>query len=332
MSRKSWLSAALIIAKLGATVFAFWLILRPIDIGAAARVVQQSSLADIGMAWVLLGGQIAINGVRWSILARSSGVALHPVEGIVRLWESQFFGQFTPSGVGGDAWRVYAVSKRGSAVTNAMNSVFLDRIIGVTALLLMVFSAFIVEVMRGDSIDATELAAGGGLALALAIGVLTLLAVQRLPDRSASWDRWGVVAACRRVSMLMGEELAKPRLLAITTALSVAGQILCAGSAWMLARAVGFDPSLAVCLVIVPLALLISMIPITIAGWGLREGVLAAGFVRAGASLEIAAAVSVLFGLSLALIGLTGGVRLWLMRRQDQPPELPKQDQTSNLS
>jgi hypothetical protein len=74
------------------------------------------------------------------------------------------------------------------------------------------------------------------------------------------------------------------------------------------------------------------MIPITIAGWGLREGVLAAGFVRAGASLEIAAAVSVLFGLSLALIGFTGGIRLWLMRRQEQPPGSPKQDRTSNLS
>jgi uncharacterized membrane protein YbhN (UPF0104 family) len=332
MSRKSWLPVALIVAKLAATTFAFWLILRPIDVGAAARAIQRASLVDVGLALALLGGQIATNGVRWSILAKSSGIRLRPVDAIVRLWESQFFGQFTPSGVGGDAWRVYAVSKRGPAVTNAMNSVFLDRIIGVAALLLMVFCAFAVEIVRGEDIDATEVAAGGGLALALVVGVLMLLAVQKLPSGSLAWDRWGVVSACRRISVLMGQELAKPRLLMITTTLSLLGQVLCAMSAWILARAVGFDPGLGVCLIVVPLALLISMIPITIAGWGLREGVLAAGFVRAGASLEIAAAVSVLFGLSLAVIGLTGGVRLWLMRRQEQLPELHKQDRTSNPS
>jgi uncharacterized membrane protein YbhN (UPF0104 family) len=330
VSRKALFSTAIIVAKLAVTVIIFWLILRSIDLIAAGRAMQRVSGADLGLALALLGGQVAINGVRWSIIAKSSGMNIRLMEAIRWFWEGLFFGQITPSGVGGDAWRVYSAAKRGAAVANSMNSVVMDRLVGTAALLLMVGFGFAAEVVVGNSVDATELAVGAGLALALAVGVLFLLAVQKLPDRERAWDRFGLIAACVRASALLGKALVRPQLLFLTIALSVVGQVLCATSVWVLARSAGFDPGLNVCLVLVPVALLISMVPITIAGWGLREGVLAAGLVRAGATLETAAAISVLFGLALAFIGLTGGVSMWFARRRADPQM--RQDQTSNVA
>lgn len=335
MSRKTFFSAAIIVAKLAATALIFWLIARSIDTAAAGRAMQRVSLIDIGFALALLGGQVALNGIRWSAIAKSTGISLRPIDAIFRFWESLFFGQITPSGVGGDAWRVYFVAKGGAAIANAMNSVVLDRLVGTAALLLMVYFGFAVELATGNSIDAAELAVGAGLSAAMLGGIFILLAISRLPERERSWDRFGLATSCRNASVLFGEALAKPRLLALTLSLSLVGQVLCATSVWILARGAGFDPGLGPCLVVVPLALLISMVPITIAGWGLREGVLAAGLVRAGATLEVAAAVSVLFGFGLVVIGVTGGIHLWVARQRAsdrKSAQSKERDQPSNAA
>ena len=317
---KRFLSVGLIAAKIAVTLLVLWLIARSVDVPAAARAMQRVPVSTLAMALALLGGQVLINGIRWSIIARDSGIKLGPVEAARLFWESLFFGQITPSGVGGDAWRVYSIARSGAAVANAMNSVVIDRLVGTAALLFMAFIGIGIEVATGQSVDGVELAVGLGLAGALVTGVLILLAIQKLPDRERSWDRFGLATACRRASMLLGEALNKPRLLGVTLAFSILGQILCSASVWVLAQAAGFPFEFASSLLLVPVALLISMVPITIAGWGLREGVLAAGFVRAGATLEVGAAVSVLFGLLLAAIGLIGGVSLWIGRRRIAPP------------
>jgi glycosyltransferase 2 family protein len=329
VSRKRLLSGGVFAAKLAATIFAFWLITRSIDIGAAVGAMRNASVVEIGFALALLGGQVVTNGVRWSLIARSCGVKLPPVDAVFRFWESLFFGQLTPSGVGGDAWRVYAVAGHGPGVANAMNSVIVDRVVGMATLVLMVFCGFSAELVMGNKIDTEELIAGAGLTVALIAGVLVAISIQKLPANKLRIDRFGILAACRNISVLLGQALSRPSLLLVTAALSAVGQILSVLAAWTLARAVGFDPGIGVCLMVIPLAIMISMIPITIAGWGLREGVVAAGLVRAGASLENAAAVSLLFGLGLAFLGVSGGIRLWLARRPIPPPDLQTREGTS---
>lgn len=315
MARKLSLSLIVVVAKLAATAVAFWLILRSIDIGAAGRILQNASITGIGLAVSLLIAQVIINALRWRVLARASGIALSPGEAILRFWESLFFGQLTPSGVGGDAWRVYAARKRGATISAAMNSVILDRIIGLAALLIMVFCGFAGELMHDDPVDTVELVIGVGSAAVLAGAVAFVLAGQLLKERDRAWDKWGIAASIRRLSGLLSEVLRRPWLLLATLVLSIVGQVLCAMSVWILAQSVGYDPGLVITLLAVPVALLVSTVPITIAGWGLREGVIAAGLVRAGASPEISAATSLLFGLALALIGLIGGLFLWSGRR-----------------
>src|SRR5262249_56140773 len=71
-----------------------------------------------------------------------------------------------------------------------------------------------------------------------------------------------------------------------------------------LVRALATPISLLDCLLIVPPTLLISSVPISLGGWGVREGALAAGFVLVGATSEAGVATSVLFGLTGPLIGL----------------------------
>jgi uncharacterized membrane protein YbhN (UPF0104 family) len=58
--------------------------------------------------------------------------------------------------------------------------------------------------------------------------------------------------------------------------------------------------------VVFPFVLLLSMIPISLAGWGLREGAMFVVFALLGMPSEIALGVSILFGTWLLLSSLPG--------------------------
>jgi uncharacterized membrane protein YbhN (UPF0104 family) len=68
----------------------------------------------------------------------------------------------------------------------------------------------------------------------------------------------------------------------------------------------------------VPLAGLIMVIPISIAGWGVREGVMVVGFGYLGVAPEAALALSILYGLLMLVVALPGGI-VWALKRSHTP-------------
>jgi uncharacterized membrane protein YbhN (UPF0104 family) len=69
--------------------------------------------------------------------------------------------------------------------------------------------------------------------------------------------------------------------------------------------------------IVVPLASLLMTVPVSVAGWGVREGVMVVGLGYAGMDAEKAVALSILYGLLLLVVALPGGF-VWLLdgRRQ----------------
>jgi uncharacterized membrane protein YbhN (UPF0104 family) len=65
-------------------------------------------------------------------------------------------------------------------------------------------------------------------------------------------------------------------------------------------------------LIIIPLILLITHIPISIGGWGVREGLMIFFLSGYGVSNESAIAISILAGLIQALVSLMGGI-IWMI-------------------
>ena len=62
---------------------------------------------------------------------------------------------------------------------------------------------------------------------------------------------------------------------------------------------------------IVPPVTLIQLVPVSLAGWGVREVALVVALGSFGVPAEAALATSVLLGLCLILVGLPGGL-IWL--------------------
>ena len=81
---------------------------------------------------------------------------------------------------------------------------------------------------------------------------------------------------------------------------------------WLIGRSIEADITLIHCLVLVPPVILVSMIPVSIAGWGVREGAMVVAFGFVGIPAADALVVSLTFGALLVAAGMPGGI-LWLL-------------------
>ena len=97
----------------------------------------------------------------------------------------------------------------------------------------------------------------------------------------------------------------------VILAISVVLQIVQIASVYFIAVALGLEVSFTAVMVALPAVLLISSLPISLAGWGVREQSMVLALGAMGVAPTDALAISVLLGLSWIVIGLPGAL-VWL--------------------
>jgi hypothetical protein len=87
--------------------------------------------------------------------------------------------------------------------------------------------------------------------------------------------------------------------------------LLTISAAWCCVRAVAAPVGFAHVLFLMPPVLLIATVPISIAGWGVRESSMIAAFAYAGLAESDGLTLSILFGAVSFIIGIVGGI-VWI--------------------
>ncbi len=302
----------LFVAKLGITVGLFAYLLGRIDFAPVLVQLQTMSLfaALAGIALLLM--QLGLLALRWHLINEIVEAPMC-VGQIVRLTAiGHFFNQVLPSGFAGDGVRAWMAGRDGVHVGALVRAIICDRVVGLLVLALMVSATF------------------------AAVPSVTL---GELPSRSSPWlitlpSLLGLVSF-----FLLGAPIAAlftkhPRTRSIgkltedlhrvlfqagarsmlVVALALAVQLLNVAAVFCCAAGMRIDLGVAAALVLVPTVMLVSMMPISVAGWGVREGAMIFGLGLVGITAANALAVSVAFGLLQASVGIPGGA-LWLIRR-----------------
>jgi uncharacterized membrane protein YbhN (UPF0104 family) len=266
----------------------------------------RASLAVVIAAVLVLLVLAVVQTARWIIVARSLDLVFPWMSAFVIVLIGTFFNQVLPSSVGGDAARVWRLRSAGVPVAKSVNTVVIDRLV---ALLGVVVISGVATPLLFQWIEQP----GKRIVLVLAeLGILAALAVALNLDR---------IRLPRRLSLGRGTRAAfsgdarrlfsSPRALAPALGLSLVIHCGVSFVVWMLARSVGADIALYECVVLVPAVMLLAMLPVSVAGWGVREGAMVVAMGLLGVSRTDALATSVLFGLATAGSGLPGLV-LWL--------------------
>lgn len=258
----------------------------------------------------------ALQAIRWLLIIRAIGVAIRFQDAFSNVLIGICFNQILPSSIGGDAIRMWRSCRLGLGVIPAVHSVMLDRLVALLALVLIVgVSSSALFSLLGNRPErwGVPIIVVGGLSAFVA-----LFLFDRVPSRIMVWRPFLAVARlsadARQVMLNFAHALP-------TMAISV---FIHAGSAlavYVIAQAMTLPVTFLNCLIMVPLVTLFSVLPISIAGWGVREGVMVTAFGLVGLGYDEAFALSVLFGLVIMATGVPGGI-LWLLdgskRSQDR--------------
>lgn len=305
MRPKTWILKAL---RLLVTLALLVLLWRAIDGPAALDLVLGADPVWLLAAVLALNGQTALSALRWRLTARGLGQSITLGRAIREYYLSQIVNQSLPGGVLGDAGR--AVRARHEAgLKRAGQAVVFERLAGQLALFGVTAAAVCLVWIRPDGTALPDwvlrlVALTGG---ALFVAGVVLWVISR---RARGWGRhirdWSAAFAA---SVLAPAVLPRQIMLSLgTTALNLLAFAICA-------RATGTTLPLAAIMIIVPLILLTMLIPISISGWGLREGAAAALFPVIGATATEGFAASFAFGLMFLVSVLPGVVVLLIQPR-----------------
>ncbi len=249
-----------------------------------------------------------LSAYRWSIvLKKDMEVPYHRVFSIFLV--GTFFNNFLPTVVGGDVIKGYYLYKISGNGEQAFASILIDRYSGFTALM---------------AITLVGLAAGYTLIAGTGLGVFFLLLLGFFVTASLfMWVDWlnlwlrkllsrvGLYGINEKVENFYSSLKSYATSYAILVKiffLSVVIQttfILCYV---ILGRGLGMEVPVEYFFLFVPLATAISMVPVSLAGLGIREGAFVFLFAQGGASTEEALLLSLLwFGIMVA-VSTVGGV------------------------
>jgi uncharacterized membrane protein YbhN (UPF0104 family) len=311
--RHPWVSVAI---KAAVTLSLLAWLLHRIDLAPLLTRLGGLDTRFAITAIALMMVQLLLTGWRWSAIARLIGAPITP-EATVRLTLiGQFFNQTLPSAIGGDAVRAWLAQREGMSLAKAVSGVFADRMIALLLLVALVGATLPAFYARVPSPEMR--ASVTALVVATTAGVVLLLAGGPFLSRLLQRFRW-----TRALGTLVDDlrlVLTSPGALAIVAS-AIFVHLGVVTSVWLVARALAVEVSLLDCLVLVPPIVLITTLPISIAGWGVRESASVIGFGFIGVAPVDAVALSVVFGLVQIAIGLPGGLAWMLQRRRSDGPD-----------
>jgi glycosyltransferase 2 family protein len=296
-----------LLAKATISILLLYLSLHSIDLGTLGARLSRLEAGWIVLALFLLTVQVVLLAVRWRNISAACDANLPFILALQISFIATFFNQVLPSTVGGDGMRIWLFARKGAGWASAIYSVLLDRIAGVLVLALIVIAClpFTFSLIHDPIARAVPLVIGVGVITGTLVFVLIGRHFRQLFDR---WRLTRHLAAASRISAAL---CSSHRDAAIVFACSVAIHLITAAAAWCCAKAIASPVSFAQILFLLPPVLLIATLPISIAGWGVRESSFMFAFAHAGLAQSDGLAISILFGAASFIVGLVGGI-IWI--------------------
>lgn len=279
----------------------------------------QTRLSQISPGWMALSVlaalvQVFFGALRWREISERCNAPLTDMQAFRINMIGTFFNQTLPSAIGGDAMRLWLVNRTGAGWRAATYSVLVDRAIGLIALAIIV----VASLPWSYSLIADP---HGRLALVLidiaAISAgLGFLLLGRLPW---SWLKtWWATHHIHACSVIANRVIFDRRTGPKIAVLSLLVHVLTVVIAWCAARSIDAPAQFGQVFLLIPPIMLITMLPISIAGWGVREATMMVAFGYAGLARADGTVVSLLFGAASFLVGAIGGL-VWISSAEKKP-------------
>jgi uncharacterized protein (TIRG00374 family) len=263
-----------------------------------------STVAFLAAGLIITGVGIVLSAWRWQRVLDVFGVRV-PLRTLTgHYFAGQFVGNVLPSTVGGDVVRVSRTSTVAGSGSVAFAAVVLERLTGFIALPLLVFLGFVIRPSLLDNNSAwIAIAIAGGTLLLLGV-ILVVVGHPRLAGRFAERDNWMrfIGAVHIGINRLRHQPRATFGIVgaALIYQLSVVAAVYCA------AQALDISVPNAAILAFIPAVAMAQTIPLSVSGFGVREGMLVLLLHPLGVSTSSALALGLFWYGMLLVVSLLG--------------------------
>ena len=297
-----------ILIKIVISVGILYFLFRGMDMGAFVETIKAIKPISIVAAIVLILCIQCISSLRWQILLKKDFDA--PYFKLLSMYLiGMFFNNFLPTLVGGDLIKTYYLYKQTGKGSVALASIFLDRYAGFTALIFNTVIALIFGhyLLKGTGfISFFLILVAGYICASLVIWVdfmhrwaMSIMSKIHMYGINHKIDEF--------YKVLMGY---KGHMVGFYKAfgLSILVQAGVVVAYFILGWGIGMDVSIGYFFLFIPLATVASMVPISLAGLGVREGIFIYLFTKIGVSQVEALSLSLLFFFATLLVSVLGGI------------------------
>ena len=298
-------ATALILAWLGSRI----------DMRAAMAAIAAVSVPHLVGVLALVALDRLVMIWRWVLLLRAADIPVTTGQAARIFLTSSFVGSFLPAGVGGDAARALSLSQLTSRLGDALASVVVDRVLGVLSLAAM--GAAGVAAWTPRDIEPWRVAAAVVVLALACVAAFWGDAVLRLV-LPADRHHGAIARRLLRLADAVAHYRGHGGVLATVMGWSIAVQLLRIVQAYVLGLGLGLQVPFAYYLLVMPLGLLMLLLPISVSGFGVPQGVIVWLLRPMGVPDPQSFALSAL----IVLTGLAGnlpGLLLWLRRERAHP-------------
>jgi hypothetical protein len=287
LPRSTWLVLRLLI-----TIALYVLLLLTLDL---TRLVHQ--VRSVDGFWLLLSVLIPLGGMllsafKWGVVLAILQVRRPYRELLLRYWSSTFYNNVLPGSIGGDVVRIGGLARSGVSLATSGLSVLADRATGLWAGMLLGLLCSLL--LSGLPYRWTLGALFGAIVLGSVAAVWVLPRLARL-----------LPARFKKCVVLAG--LLRSHRQWYVLGLSCLFQVLVILNTYTIARALGIELSLLVYGVYAQAVVLLTLLPISINGIGVRETGMVFFLGSVGVPSESAALVGVLLLAVNVIVSLPGG-------------------------
>jgi uncharacterized protein (TIRG00374 family) len=271
--------------------------------------LRRVSLAFVVFAWCFYALSQWISAYRWQLLLRARDVEVPLSELFSFYMIGMFVNNFMPGSIGGDVVKSYYLYKRTHKLQISVISVFLERFTGLLGLCLLALATLVVGYQYLRSAMVVASVCGSAAFLLLMVLVLWQLPniVVRIPVLTKFVPNRLSASAAELYDALASYRNHIPTVLA-AIAISTVLQLMLASYFSIASVAMGIPINLIYFLLFLPAVTLVSLIPLSLGGLGIREASMAVLFGAAGISAADVIAVSLTIHIINTLLSLWGGV------------------------
>ena len=301
------------IARPVVSVGLLFLLLRGTNWSDFLALVRQANWLLLLVGLALVVGAIWLSAYKWQRLLVVQNASAPLPKLFVFYLIGLFFNNFLPTNIGGDVVRIHALARQTGKTPESIASVIAERLLAACALALTASLGLLFSYQMSHRF--------GGLVIGvfvITVAIILLFAVERwrqaigrkirLPNKFRLRERLSgfgeSMSACMRDRFNLAWVIILSMMFHFTVVLIT----------YFIFLSLGINVPFAYCLLFIPIISAIQMLPISISGFGVREGAYVYFFGSVGLSSTQAIASSLIFWALVALVSLGGGV-IFALRR-----------------